>query len=1026
MRSRHPGRLCFRRAGALALAAGALVVLAGKPQPTVDKDEYQAIMVDEAAEASVLQDRFEEQRWHSLPLLPPGPEVSITLPLGGRVVPFDWKRFPTEFVARLEGRWENSVPVYDLTLAEDPLTHETLFFNTADEPILRLPAPAWSDPADLRGTLAALYGIIPGSIDASLQDARLWDPSRLQARLTLIRPEDVEDYLYAEARVRDYTVSLEPAASLPLMMLMGGSNDLYISSIQRATNGIRLSIALPSGFTNRVDVFGSTNLVAFEWSVLAGTLSTTGGSPLVWTDTPFPSTLRFYTAGDADTDGDLDGLTDAREFFVYHTSPTNVDTDADGLVDGFSGVVTTNLFPGGVHSNGVGFVEGELSWGTSAILADTDDDGVTDGAEVAAGTDPLDPNWPPNVRGTVFYDGLQVGTVRVFAVTSSGSWSTAHHVNLDAPGAYRIANLPPSNYWVRAFVDSDGNGTNDIAEAWGEWPDGSVLITNRVTGIDFSLVDPDNDADGLPDWWEILHWTNTQSQDGDGDPDADGYCNWEEYLARTDPDDDASHPFEIEGTVSYTGPLGGPVVVLATTSDASWEAVGSATISQPGAFSLKRLPVGASYWIKAFRDSDGDGTIDPGEARGENGSEYVLDEPCTNVVVALADYDTDGDDLPDWFELAYGMDPQTGSNAFVCAWWKMNGTGDSTNVVDSSENGNDGFITPTAATNWCDGVLHGGLWLTGSNHVQLADDASLSPAGLTLSMWIYPASPLTNASAVLFSKKDPAANLGYSLSVTNGNLEWIVSQSGVHTLTVPVTLTNSAWRHVTATYAAGWQRVYVDAVEVAHTNWSLGTSMGELDGGTTAPRIGASTETTPARFFPGLVDDVRIYDGAFTSNAVWSIYEAGADVDGDGLRPAEELAAGSAPNDADSDDDGLSDYAELFLYGTNPALADTDGDGMPDGWEVGYGFNPAFFGATELLSDADNDGYSAAEEFVRGTSPTNAQSNAATGTVGTIRYYYDVDDRLLDTFHGTHGASGGALTSGGNFSAQRSAGRSQP
>jgi hypothetical protein len=103
-------------------------------------------------------------------------------------VPFDWKRFPKEFVAGLEGRWENSVPVYDLSLAEDPLTHETLFYNAAGEPILRLPAPAWSDPADLRLTLASLYGVTPGSADAALFDARLWDPSRLQARLTTSRP----------------------------------------------------------------------------------------------------------------------------------------------------------------------------------------------------------------------------------------------------------------------------------------------------------------------------------------------------------------------------------------------------------------------------------------------------------------------------------------------------------------------------------------------------------------------------------------------------------------------------------------------------------------------------------------------------------------------------------------------------------------------------------------------------------------------------------------------------------------------
>lgn len=42
----------------------------------------------------------------------------------------------------------------------------------------------------------------------------------------------------------------------------------------------------------------------------------------------------------------------------------------------------------------------------------------------------------------------------------------------------------------------------------------------------------------------------------------------------------------------------------------------------------------------------------------------------------------------------------------------------------------------------------------------------------------------------------------------------------------------------------------------------------------------------------------------------------------------------------DSDNDGLSDYEEINIYGTNPNNPDTDGDGMSDGEEVKRGRNP--------------------------------------------------------------------------------------
>ena len=75
---------------------------------------------------------------------------------------------------------------------------------------------------------------------------------------------------------------------------------------------------------------------------------------------------------DADLDPDGDGLTNLQEFQTG-TDPNVADTDGDGISDGAE-VAGTN-----------GFV-------TNPLLADTDGDGIQDLLEIQTGTDPTDPN----------------------------------------------------------------------------------------------------------------------------------------------------------------------------------------------------------------------------------------------------------------------------------------------------------------------------------------------------------------------------------------------------------------------------------------------------------------------------------------------------------------------------------------------------------------------------------------------------------------------------------------------------------
>lgn len=108
-----------------------------------------------------------------------------------------------------------------------------------------------------------------------------------------------------------------------------------------------------------------------------------------------------------------------------------------------------------------------------------------------------------------------------------------------------------------------------------------------------------------------------------------------------------------------------------------------------------------------------------------------------------------------------------------------------------------------------------------------------------------------------------------------------------------------------------------------------------------------------------------------------SLYESDSDYDGlDDY--AEVTTYGTDPWNWDTDGDYLSDGDELLIYGTNPLKMDTDGDWMDDDWEIDHGLDPT--DAADGLLDADSDGLANQLEYVfmdQGYDPFVAD-NAAT------------------------------------------------
>ena len=183
----------------------------------------------------------------------------------------------------------------------------------------------------------------------------------------------------------------------------------------------------------------------------------------------------------------------------YFTDPAMADTDGDGLSDGAE-VNTHKSIPTLADSDSDGLTDGDevAKHKTKPTIADTDGDGFNDGDEVAAGTSPLDGTSYPaaNITGTIDYDGIPRGTIYI----TTGARGTA----VLKPGKFVLSSVATGkSYDLWAFRDVNGNARQDNWEPVGTYAQNPINLKLNLDGITITLADPDNDGDGLTDSFEM-------------------------------------------------------------------------------------------------------------------------------------------------------------------------------------------------------------------------------------------------------------------------------------------------------------------------------------------------------------------------------------------------------------------------------------------------------------------------------------------------------------------------------------------
>jgi len=555
--------------------------------PAIDPTIYRDLMSREVADVHDLEEFFTEQQDFFLPITPPDPDFVLRQAGYPTVLPFSWKSFPPEFSKNLVLEYENSVPVYSVTILEDPFTRETVFLNAKGEKLFTLAPPFDYDPFSyLRSIFPSLYAGRYSFNQISYWQS-LYDPARIQISAKLIPTEYVEPYLYVSERIAEEAALAAALDGGGFTLLRSGEADsnIVFEVIGRTNGGIRLVIGYPNDFTNRLDVFTCNDLMQYVWTFAKKELSTAGTNEITWVDTNYwvasGPPVRFYAAGNADMDTDGDGYADAREIMVYktdHTDSNSRPVRVSGIVS-YTGIETGTIYvlsatdsdgwsiaqsvplPGpGAYSNDIG--NNQSYWfkafrdvNTSYSRDEWEPWGIYSNAALTVTTDVSGINITmqdqPSVWGTIDYTGNETGDIHVIAVTTSNGWDTAYQyvipwvqegdpltggvVYVTFPAPFSITGLPASNYWIRAFIDVDTNGAYTDLEPAGEHASSAIPVSNRVTGIDVTIA-MDSDGDGIPDWWEVAHGLSPDDPDDAVlDLDEDGLSNFQEYLNGTSP-----------------------------------------------------------------------------------------------------------------------------------------------------------------------------------------------------------------------------------------------------------------------------------------------------------------------------------------------------------------------------------------------------------------------------------------------------------------------------------------------------------
>ncbi|MBU0677508.1 MAG: hypothetical protein KJ626_05270 [Verrucomicrobia bacterium] len=443
--------------------------------------------------------------------------------------------------------------------------------------------------------------------------------------------------------------------------------------------------------------------------------------------------------------------------------------------------------------------------------------------------------------------------------------------------------------WGTNWGDNDQSQFSPTISGVGESAGANITVNGTLSGvlrvtfneqtavytIELAAL-ADGDSDGMPDDWELLHGLDPNDpDDADGNPDGDAYSNLQEYQNGTDPNvwDPSNSNYSSMCVVGNFNDWNSARTNMSLIADYRWRY--DLAVTNYSGLQFKFAANGS--WVTNWGENDqlqfdlpisGTGDRDGGNV-SLNGTldgtvRFEFNEGSADYsVTLLPPTDSDSDGMPDYWEDRYGLSKNSGADA------GLDPDGDGFTNLQEYQNGTNPLVPDNMDSDYI--------------HMSIASDLN-----------------------------------GWNAAANNMRL-----------------IDHYTWRWTTGIDAPGGLQFKFAANSVWATNWGDNdvsalapepiNGYAELEGANIAvdgPLDGTYefvfNETTLEYSFSrapiddfdqdGIPDDWEDSNGFNARDGS----DAGLDADADGLTNYREYRNGTNPNDADTDDDGASDFHEVI------------------------------------------------------------------------------------------------------------------